>query len=141
MANKLQEHDAFDANVGPQKQVLEGIETYQEAVSTPLAEAKALAAEVEEAGSTYKIYLQLRQEQLEKWPMLDRVEAWIAKQTELFDAADYGDSLRSVATKLSEFETFPSAFAAQQEVRAACGASVGAPSSLRSPCRRVVYVV
>lgn len=116
VTNKLSEHESFDANLGPQKLTLENIETYQEAISTELNDVKALAAAVEEAGSTYKIYLLLTQERLEKWPMLDRVQAWHDKFKELFDAGDYGDSLRSVAEKLSEFETFPAAFAAQQEI-------------------------
>jgi len=120
VANKLSEHEAFDANLGPQKEVLSRIETYQEAISEPLAEVVELASQVEEAGETYKIYLLITQESLEKWPMLERVSAFVEKTNEMFAAQDYGDSLRAVASRLSEFESFPSTLAAQQEVWLSC---------------------
>ena len=92
------------------------METYQTAISTARDEAAQYAVSTEEAASVYKNNLLLTQEQLEKWPELERVQAWIDQHLAVFDAAEYGDSLAAVAAKLDEYDTFATTFVAQEQV-------------------------
>ena len=65
----------------------------------------------------YEAQLLLNQERLQKLPVLERVDAWLATQNELFAAGEYGDSVHACQTLLEAFhETFSRPLVFHKEV-------------------------
>ena len=78
--------------------------TSEQAVITDRRDATlARGMEVEAAAEEYRTQVLLSQERLEKLPMLERVDAWVATQQELFGKQEYGSTLVEVATLLFSF--------------------------------------
>lgn len=108
--------ETFTVNLAARQKVLDGMESYQEEILSKLQASKDGLAETSAAGDAYSAQLVMSLERHEKLPQLDRVAAWLGKQRQLFDAADYGDTLTATANLLSSFESFGVNFAAQKQI-------------------------
>ena len=69
-------------------QALEAITSEQEAIVSRREEVLAKATALEAAGQEYQRQLQLRQEQLMQFAIIDRVESWLAEREAFFGAAE-----------------------------------------------------
>jgi len=105
--------NSFPAN----KEVLDNMESYQTVINDALAAAREKMTTTETAASEYETQLQLSVERHEKLPRLARVMGWVARQNELFDSANYGQSLAEVDLLERSFkETYTATAPVQQEV-------------------------
>jgi len=115
VASLLSGLDTFRANLAPNKETVETMESYQEEITGRMAELKEKILATETAAEAYQVQLLLSQERLEKLPSLERADQWLDAQNAVFAGDVYGDTLVEVATLLSSFDTFTQELASKKE--------------------------
>jgi len=109
-------HTTVSATSAAKRESMDQMESYQEEILGPLTACKekhdAVAAEAE----AFATALNLNKERLQKLPLLDEVDAWLAARAELFAHAEYGSTLVEVATLLSSHaEVFTASLPSKKE--------------------------